>query len=38
MGRIDHSAAGAILAADKNKGNGRILGYLIAGQIGRAHV
>jgi len=31
MGKIDHSAAGAILAADKNKGVGRILGYLIAG-------
>lgn len=31
MGKIDHSAAGAILAADKNKGIGRILGYLIAG-------
>jgi CRISPR-associated endonuclease/helicase Cas3 len=31
MGRIDHSAAGAILAAEKNKGIGRILGYLIAG-------
>ncbi|NTU53810.1 MAG: DEAD/DEAH box helicase, partial [Chlorobiaceae bacterium] len=31
MGRIDHSAAGAILAAKKNKGVGRILGYLIAG-------
>jgi CRISPR-associated endonuclease/helicase Cas3 len=31
MGRIDHSAAGAILAAKKNKGIGRILGYLIAG-------
>jgi CRISPR-associated endonuclease/helicase Cas3 len=31
MGRIDHSAAGAILAADKNKWIGRILGYLIAG-------
>ncbi len=31
MGRIDHSAAGAILAADKNKDIGKILGYLIAG-------
>ncbi|NTV07801.1 MAG: CRISPR-associated helicase Cas3' [Chlorobium limicola] len=31
MGRIDHSAAGAILATDKNKWIGRILGYLIAG-------
>jgi CRISPR-associated endonuclease/helicase Cas3 len=31
MGRIDHSAAGAILATAKNKGIGRLLGYLIAG-------
>lgn len=31
MGKIDHSAAGAILAANKNKGIGKILGYLIAG-------
>lgn len=31
MGKIDHSAAGAILAAKKNRGVGRILGYLIAG-------
>ena len=31
MGRIDHSAAGAILATEKNKGIGQILGYLIAG-------
>ena len=31
MGRIDHSAAGAIFATDKNKWIGRILGYLIAG-------
>ena len=31
MGKIDHSAAGAILAAGKNEGIGRILGYLIAG-------
>jgi len=31
MGKIDHSAAGAILASNKNKGIGRILGYLIAG-------
>ena len=31
MGRIDHSAAGAMLAAGKNEGIGRILGYLIAG-------
>ncbi|RDD30044.1 CRISPR-associated helicase Cas3' [Prosthecochloris sp. ZM] len=31
MGRIDHSAAGAIMAAEKNKGIGRLLGYLIAG-------
>lgn len=31
MGKIDHSAAGAILIAQKNKYLGRILGYLIAG-------
>jgi CRISPR-associated endonuclease/helicase Cas3 len=31
MGRIDHSAAGAIFAVDKNKGIGQILGYLISG-------
>ncbi|UWX58581.1 CRISPR-associated helicase Cas3' [Chlorobaculum sp. MV4-Y] len=31
MGKIDHSAAGAILASNKSKGIGRILGYLIAG-------
>jgi CRISPR-associated endonuclease/helicase Cas3 len=31
MGRIDHSAAGAILATDKNKWIGKILSYLIAG-------
>lgn len=31
MGRIDHSAAGAILASGKNKSIGQILGYLISG-------
>ncbi|NTV06818.1 MAG: CRISPR-associated helicase Cas3' [Chlorobiaceae bacterium] len=31
MGRIDHSAAGAMLAVEKNSSIGRILGYLIAG-------
>lgn len=31
MGKIDHSAAGAILVAQKNKYFGKILGYLIAG-------
>ncbi|AAM72368.1 MAG TPA: CRISPR-associated helicase Cas3' [Chlorobaculum sp.] len=31
MGKIDHSAAGAILASNKSKDIGRILGYLIAG-------
>ncbi len=31
MGRIDHSAAGAIHASGKNKGIGQILGYLISG-------
>jgi len=31
MGKIDHSAAGAMQATQKNEGIGRILGYLISG-------
>ena len=30
-GKVDHSAAGAIYACERNKGLGRILAYLIAG-------
>ena len=30
-GKVDHSAAGAILACERHKGIGRILAYLIAG-------